>query len=66
MLNFLGYIVLFVDDSVDEECEEFSKSKILAWNFCLAFAWFFCQFQSGVAYKSVVYKKACIAQGNMI
>ena len=27
---FLDYIVLFVDDRVDEECEEFSKSKSLA------------------------------------
>ena len=30
---------------------------------CLAFAYFICQFQPGVAYKSVAYKKkACIPE----
>ena len=32
----------------------------LASRCCLALACFFCQFQFGVAYKSVAYKKACI------
>ena len=44
---------------MDEESESFSNSKSLAAGCCLAFAWFFCQFQPGVAYKSVSYKKSC-------
>ena len=34
---------------------------------CLAFAYFFfCQFQSGIAYKSVAYKKSVILQLNLV
>ena len=40
----------------NKEYDYFSNSKSSA----LRFAWFFCQFQPGVAYKSVVYKKSFI------
>ena len=41
--------------------EQFSVSKSSASKCCLAFAYFFPQFQPGVTYKSVAYKKkACI------
>ena len=33
---------------------------------CLAFAYFFCQFQLGVAYKSVVYKKSIYTLGSSV
>ena len=35
---FLEYVLLFLDDHVDEESESFSKSKSLASGCCLAFA----------------------------
>ena len=35
---FLEYVLLFLDDNVDEESESFSKSKSLASRCCLAFA----------------------------
>ena len=46
---FLEYVVLFLDDNVDEEWEWF-KSPILG--YCLAFACI------GVAYKSIAHKKS--------
>ena len=39
--------------------EQFSNSKISASAYCLALTSFFCQFQPGIAYKNVAYKKAC-------
>ena len=54
---FLDYIVLFVDDRVDEECEEFSKSKSLAWDCCLAFAGFFANFNLALLIKVFPIKK---------
>ena len=55
--------MLFLDDNVDEECEYVSSSKSSASGGCLAFGWFFCQFQPGVAYKSVAYKKSvCLTE----
>ena len=50
------YLLLFLDDNVDEESEEFVNSKSSASGCCLAF---FCIFNLGVTYKSVAYKKAC-------
>ena len=41
---------------MDEESEQFSNNKSSASGYYLAFASFL-QFQSGVAYKSVAYKK---------
>ena len=58
--RFLGYVLLFLDDKADEECEWFSNSKSSAPGCCLAFVWFFCQFHPGVAYKSVAYKKKSV------
>ena len=34
----LEYLLLFLDDSVDEECEQFSNSRSSASGCCLAFA----------------------------
>ena len=48
--HFLEYLILFSDDSVDEE-SKISNSKSSASGCYLAFAWFFYQFQPGVAYK---------------
>ena len=48
---FLEYVLLFLDDHVDEECEWLKNSTS---GYCLAFACI------GVACKSVAYKKkAC-------
>ena len=46
---FLEYVLLFLDDNVDEECEWFKSSTS---GYYLAFACI------GVAYKSVAYKKS--------
>ena len=60
-VHFLEYLVLFLDDNINEESEKFSNSISSAPGCCLAFAWFFLHFQPGVAYKIVAYrkKKAC-------
>ena len=55
--RFLEYLPLFLDDNVDEKNTKFSNSKSSASGFFLAFA-YFCQFQSGLAYKSVPCKKS--------
>ena len=57
--TFLEYLLLFLNDNVDEKGEWFSNSKNSASGCCLAFAWFL----PGVAYKSVAYRKeACKSQ----
>ena len=57
---FLEYDLLFPDYSVYGKCEKVPNIKSLqkAIGCCLANAWFFYQFQPGVAYKSVAYKKS--------
>ena len=47
--SFLEYVLLFLDDNVDEEWEWFKSSTS---GYCLAFACI------GVAYKSVAHKKS--------
>ena len=42
--HFLEYLILVLDDNVNEESELFSNSKSLASECCLAFAWFFANF----------------------
>ena len=54
-LWIIACFLLFLDDNVDEECEQFSNSKSSASGCCLAFAWFFGQFQPDIGYKSVAY-----------
>ena len=50
------YLILVLDGDMDDESEQFSNSKSSV-RFCLIF----CQFQPGIAYKSVNYKKTCIS-----
>ena len=38
----------------------FLPDKSSVSGFCLAFAWFFCQFQPGVAYETDAYQKSVI------
>ena len=56
-VHFLEYLLLLLDDNRDEESEKFSNKESSASGYCLAFAYFFFQFQPGVAYKKVAYKK---------
>ena len=42
------------------------RSKSSASGCCLAFAWFFCQFQAGVACKSVPYKKPVLSRALLL
>ena len=57
-VNFKKYLLLFLDDNVEEEIEKCWNRNISALEFCLAFSFhLFCQFEPGVALKSVAYKK---------
>ena len=42
------------------------RSKSSASGYCLAFAWFFCQFQASVACKSVPYKKPLLSRALLL
>ena len=58
--TFLGYLLLFLNDNLDEESEQLSSSKSSTSGRCSAFACFFCQFQFGAAYvkkRVFVFKK---------
>ena len=55
---FLVYLLSFLDDSVDEESKQFSNGKNSA-SRC-------CQFQPGVAYKIVAYKKSMYLLCNLL
>ena len=55
---FLRIFLLFLDDNVNEECEQFSNSKSLAWWCCLAFCLiFFANFSMAFLIKVCVIKK---------
>ena len=51
---FLEYVLLLLDDNVDEECKQFLHVKSLASGCCLAFAWLFANFSL-----ALLIKKAC-------
>ena len=57
-LHFLEYALLFLDITFLKNANNFQKTKSSASAYCLAFAWFFYQFQPGATYKSVAYKKS--------
>ena len=59
--HFYEYFLLFLDNNLYEESKKNSDSKRLSVRVLLRFCLIFIQFQPGVAYKSVVYKKACIS-----
>ena len=60
-LQVLEYLLLFLDDNVDEENESFSNSECSASEFCLAFASFFANFSLALLIKVLLRKKACIS-----
>ena len=37
---FLEYVLLFLDENVNEKCQQFSNNKISVSGCCLVFAWF--------------------------
>ena len=51
---FFEYVLLFLVDNMDEECEKFSNSKVRPQSVACHLL-DFCQFQPGAAYKSVHY-----------
>ena len=53
-VHFSEYLLIFLDDNMDKEREQFSHNE----NF--HFYLIFCQFQSGVAYKSFTFKNNCV------
>ena len=61
-LFFRTYVLLFLDDNVNEESKQFSNSKSSVWGCRLASAWFFfCNFSLALLIKVFILKKLCIA-----
>ena len=56
---YLKYALLFLDDNVDEDVNNFQIVKVQPHGNA-SHLLDFCQFQPGIAYKSVSHKKACI------
>ena len=54
---FLEYVLLLLDDNVDEECQYFSDIKSSASGCCLAFAWFFANISLVLLIKVLLIKK---------
>ena len=61
--HFCEYLLLFLDDNLYEQSKKKFRQQKISLRVLLRFCLIFIQFQPGVAYKSVVYKKACISDG---
>ena len=57
-VHFLQYLLLFLYDTVDEECEQFLKNRSSASGCCLAFACFFANFSLMFLIKVLLTKKS--------
>ena len=57
-VHFLEYLLLFLYDTVDEECEQFLKNRSSASGCCLAFACFFANFSLMFLIKVLLTKKS--------
>ena len=55
--SFLENVLLFLDDNLVEECEQFSNSKSSTSRCCLAFAWIFTNFSLVLLIKVLLMKK---------
>ena len=55
--TFLEYLLLFLNDNVDEDGKWFSNSKNSASGFCLAFAWYYANFSLALLIKVLLIKK---------
>ena len=53
------YVLLILDDTLDEKCEQISNSIRSASRCCLAFASFLANFSLALLMKSLLIKKAC-------
>ena len=62
---FLEYVLLFLDDNVDEECEKYSNRKKFSLRALISIFLFFSQFQPGVTYKRVASEKSVYIAKNM-
>ena len=56
-VHFLRISPIILDDKVDEESEQVFKQQNFNLRVLLSFCLTFCQFQPGIAYKNVAYKK---------
>ena len=56
-VHFLEYLLLFLDDTMNEECQQFSNSENSASECCLAFARFFANFTLALLIKVLLIKK---------
>ena len=57
-VNFLEYLLLFLDDNVYEESEKFSNKESSASGCCLVFAYFFANFSQVLLIKVFLIKKS--------
>ena len=57
LVHFLEYLLLFLDDNVDEESGWFSNNKSSTSRFFLAFAWFFANFSLALLTKVLLIKR---------
>ena len=60
----LEFFLLFLDESLVQKNKYFSKSKSSVSRCC--FSLIFCQFQPGIAYKRVAYKKKHVAGWHLL
>ena len=60
LIHFLEYLLLFLNDNVDEESEQYSNSKSSTSGCCLAFALFFAKISLTLLIKVLLIKKLCI------
>ena len=60
LIHFLEYLLLFLNDNVDEESEQYSNSKSSTSGCCLAFALFFAKISLTLLIKVLLIKQLCI------
>ena len=58
-VHCLEYLPLFLDDNLEEKANNYQIAKVQPQRVLLSFCVIFCQFQPGVTYKSIAYKKSC-------
>ena len=57
-MYFLEYQLLFLEDNVDEERQQFSNKKGSVSGCCLAFSWFFANFSLALLIEVLLIKKS--------
>ena len=61
-VQFLQYLLLDLDDNLNEKNQQFSNNKRIVSGCCLGFTWFFANFSLALIVKVLLIKKACISK----